>query len=133
VPLRRGLARRFRQGRLFLAGDAAHNYSPATGQGMNAGIQNAVTSAGNWAWRQAMPRAGPLTTCCWTPTTRSADRLPTTGSSLRIWRSARRRRPGGSPLGCAEWPPRAQPRPYPPFWTGAGWSPMPCASSPSCG
>lgn len=47
VPLRCGLARRFRQGRLFLAGDAAHNYSPATGQGMNAGIQDAV----NLGWK----------------------------------------------------------------------------------
>ncbi|MEU2518938.1 FAD-dependent monooxygenase [Streptomyces sp. MMS20-AI2-20] len=42
VPLQCALARRFRRGRLFLAGDAAHNYSPATGQGMNAGIQDAV-------------------------------------------------------------------------------------------
>ncbi|MEV4230771.1 FAD-dependent monooxygenase [Streptomyces bobili] len=47
VPLQYRLARRFRQGRLFLAGDAAHNYSPATGQGMNAGIQDAV----NLGWK----------------------------------------------------------------------------------
>jgi 2-polyprenyl-6-methoxyphenol hydroxylase-like FAD-dependent oxidoreductase len=47
VPLRCGLARRFRQGRLFLAGDAAHNYSPATGQGMNTGIQDAA----NLGWK----------------------------------------------------------------------------------
>ncbi|TQE21315.1 FAD-binding protein [Streptomyces ipomoeae] len=47
VPLQCALARRFRQGRLFLAGDAAHNYSPATGQGMNAGIQDAV----NLGWK----------------------------------------------------------------------------------
>jgi 2-polyprenyl-6-methoxyphenol hydroxylase-like FAD-dependent oxidoreductase len=47
VPLRCGLAREFRRGRLFLAGDAAHNYSPATGQGMNAGIQDAV----NLGWK----------------------------------------------------------------------------------
>ncbi|WP_432118529.1 FAD-dependent monooxygenase [Streptomyces sp. bgisy032] len=47
VPLRCGLAHRFRRGRLFLAGDAAHNYSPATGQGMNAGIQDAV----NLGWK----------------------------------------------------------------------------------
>ncbi|MFE9028398.1 FAD-dependent monooxygenase [Streptomyces iakyrus] len=56
VPLRCGLARRFRRGRLFLAGDAAHNYSPATGQGMNAGIQDAV----NLGWKLAFAagRAG---------------------------------------------------------------------------
>ncbi|MFE6650711.1 FAD-dependent monooxygenase [Streptomyces rochei] len=49
VPLRCGIARRFRRGRLFVAGDAAHNYSPATGQGMNAGIQDAV----NLGWKLA--------------------------------------------------------------------------------
>jgi 2-polyprenyl-6-methoxyphenol hydroxylase-like FAD-dependent oxidoreductase len=32
---------RFRQGRAFLAGDAAHIHSPAGGQGMNIGIQDA--------------------------------------------------------------------------------------------
>ncbi|MFF8190991.1 FAD-dependent monooxygenase [Streptomyces bobili] len=47
VPLQCRLAPRFRRGRLFLAGDAAHNYSPATGQGMNAGIQDAV----NLGWK----------------------------------------------------------------------------------
>ncbi|MFK4106300.1 FAD-dependent monooxygenase [Streptomyces sp. NPDC019531] len=47
VPLQCSLASRFRCGRLFLAGDAAHNYSPATGQGMNAGIQDAV----NLGWK----------------------------------------------------------------------------------
>nr|WP_301272119.1 FAD-dependent monooxygenase [Streptomyces asoensis] len=47
VPLQCSLAARFRRGRLFLAGDAAHNCSPATGQGMNAGIQDAV----NLGWK----------------------------------------------------------------------------------
>lgn len=37
-----GLAARYRAGRVFLAGDAAHAHSPAGGQGMNTGIQDAV-------------------------------------------------------------------------------------------
>lgn len=56
VPLQYRLARRFRQGRLFLAGDAAHNYSPATGQGMNAGIQDAANLG--WKLGFAVVRSG---------------------------------------------------------------------------
>jgi 2-polyprenyl-6-methoxyphenol hydroxylase-like FAD-dependent oxidoreductase len=55
VSLQRRLADRFRQGRLFLAGDAAHAYSPATGQGMNAGIQDAT----NLGWKLAFASPGP--------------------------------------------------------------------------
>ena len=36
-----GVAAQFRAGRTFLAGDAAHVHSPAGGQGMNIGIQDA--------------------------------------------------------------------------------------------
>ena len=39
--------REFRFGRVFLAGDAAHIHSPAGGQGMNTGIQDAF----NLAWK----------------------------------------------------------------------------------
>lgn len=35
------VARRYRNGRMILAGDAAHVHSPAGGQGMNTGIQDA--------------------------------------------------------------------------------------------
>jgi 2-polyprenyl-6-methoxyphenol hydroxylase-like FAD-dependent oxidoreductase len=40
---------RMREGRVFLAGDAAHIHSPVGGQGMNTGIQDAA----NLAWRLA--------------------------------------------------------------------------------
>lgn len=43
------IARSFRRGRVFLAGDAAHVISPAGGQGMNLGIQDAV----NLGWKLA--------------------------------------------------------------------------------
>jgi 2-polyprenyl-6-methoxyphenol hydroxylase-like FAD-dependent oxidoreductase len=40
----------FRIGRVFLAGDSAHVHSPAGGQGMNTGIQDAM----NLAWKLAL-------------------------------------------------------------------------------
>ncbi|MET0765934.1 MAG: FAD-dependent monooxygenase [Blastococcus sp.] len=43
------VAARFRRGRVFLAGDAAHASSPAGGQGMNTGIQDAT----NLGWKLA--------------------------------------------------------------------------------
>jgi 2-polyprenyl-6-methoxyphenol hydroxylase-like FAD-dependent oxidoreductase len=43
------VADRFRQGRVFLMGDAGHVHSPAGGQGMNTGILDAI----NLAWKLA--------------------------------------------------------------------------------
>src|SRR6202012_498980 len=40
----------YRSGRVFLAGDAAHVHSPAGGQGMNTGMQDAI----NLAWKLAL-------------------------------------------------------------------------------
>ncbi|MEW2134273.1 FAD-dependent oxidoreductase [Streptomyces sp. NPDC005435] len=48
------LAGRYRAGRVFLAGDAAHIHSPAGGQGMNTGIQDAV----NLGWKLAAVTQG---------------------------------------------------------------------------
>ncbi len=48
------LAGRYRQGRAFIAGDAAHIHPPTGGQGMNTGIQDAY----NLAWKLALVVAG---------------------------------------------------------------------------
>ncbi|HLQ01327.1 MAG TPA: FAD-dependent monooxygenase [Burkholderiales bacterium] len=47
-------AERFRNGRCFLLGDAAHVHSPAGGQGMNTGLQDAY----NLAWKLALVVSG---------------------------------------------------------------------------
>jgi 2-polyprenyl-6-methoxyphenol hydroxylase-like FAD-dependent oxidoreductase len=44
----------YREGRAFLAGDAAHVHSPAGGQGMNTGMQDAF----NLAWKLALVHRG---------------------------------------------------------------------------
>lgn len=49
IPLQHHLAARYRSGPIFLVGDAAHTHSPAGGQGMNTGIQDAL----NLAWKLA--------------------------------------------------------------------------------
>ena len=48
------VARAFRAGSVFLAGNAAHVCSPAEGHGMNAGLQDAA----NLAWRLALVHHG---------------------------------------------------------------------------
>ncbi|MFS0913152.1 FAD-dependent monooxygenase [Microbacterium sp. 179-I 3D2 NHS] len=47
VTLKHGQVPRYRDGRVFLAGDAAHIHSPAGGLGMNTGMQDAL----NLAWK----------------------------------------------------------------------------------
>jgi len=49
-----GQVGRYRHGRVLLAGDAAHVHSPAGGQGMNTGMQDAV----NLAWKLALVSTG---------------------------------------------------------------------------
>ncbi len=48
--IHRRLADRFRQGRILLAGDAAHIHSPVGGQGLNTGVGDAE----NLAWKLAL-------------------------------------------------------------------------------
>jgi hypothetical protein len=48
------LAERYREGRILLAGDAAHIHFPAGGQGLNTGLQDAV----NLGWKLAAEISG---------------------------------------------------------------------------
>jgi len=72
------LAERYRQGRVFLAGDAAHVHSAAGGQGLNTVSRTPTTWAGSSA-RSLLARPSP----CLTPTSRNAARSPWT-----CWTSA---------------------------------------------
>ena len=61
------------KGRVFVAGDAAHVHSPAGGQGMNTGMQDAF----NLAWKLALVEQGPAPIpICSTATASSAARSP---------------------------------------------------------
>lgn len=51
------LAERFRVGRVFLAGDAAHVHPPTGGQGMNTGVQDAYNLG--WKLEAALRNPGP--------------------------------------------------------------------------
>jgi 2-polyprenyl-6-methoxyphenol hydroxylase-like FAD-dependent oxidoreductase len=53
VHMAHRLADAYRSGRVFLAGDATHVHSPATGQGMNTGVQDAT----NLGWKLAYAAA----------------------------------------------------------------------------
>ncbi|AUX19628.1 FAD-binding monooxygenase [Sorangium cellulosum] len=64
------VAARLRSGRVLLAGDAAHIHSPAGGQGMNTGIQDAF----NLAWKLAAVQQGRMP--AWLLDTYEQERLP---------------------------------------------------------
>jgi 2-polyprenyl-6-methoxyphenol hydroxylase-like FAD-dependent oxidoreductase len=53
--LSQGVADRYRRGRVFLAGDAAHVHSPVGGQGLNTGVQDAH----NLLWKLGLARRVP--------------------------------------------------------------------------
>ncbi|MGV9295311.1 FAD-dependent monooxygenase [Amycolatopsis sp. NPDC003676] len=67
------LAERYRNGRVFLAGDAAHVHSPAGGQGMNTGIQDAH----NLGWKLAAASPALLDTY-------EAERRPVAAGVLQL-------------------------------------------------
>lgn len=53
-PIRAHLAQRYRAGRVFLVGDAAHSWPPTGGLGANTGVQDAH----NLAWKLALVTGG---------------------------------------------------------------------------
>ncbi len=71
------LADRYRKGRVFLAGDAAHIHSPAGGQGMNTGIQDAQ----NLGWKLAAVVNGALPALL---NTYEAERRPVAAGVLAL-------------------------------------------------
>ncbi len=58
--LKQGVARRYRAGRVFIAGDAAHLHSPVGGQGLNTGVQDAFALLWRLALAKRAPTAAPL-------------------------------------------------------------------------
>ncbi|MEU6761402.1 FAD-dependent monooxygenase [Streptomyces sp. NPDC046853] len=86
---RAAMADRFREGRVFLAGDAAHVHSPAGGQGLNTSVQDAY----NLGWKLgAVLRGGAPAVLL---DTYEAERLPNAarmlGLSTRVHRGEERR------------------------------------------
>ncbi|UQA92605.1 FAD-dependent oxidoreductase [Streptomyces halobius] len=71
-----------RAGRCFVAGDAAHVHSPASGQGMNTGMQDAV----NLAWKLAQVVRGEADEALLD--TYAAERVPVGGRLLSSTRKA---------------------------------------------
>lgn len=71
------LVDRYREGRVFLAGDAAHIHSPAGGQGMNTGIQDAY----NLGWKLAAVENGASPTLL---DSYEAERRPVAASVLAL-------------------------------------------------
>ena len=71
-------AERYRAGRVFIAGDAAHVHSPLGGQGMNTGIADAM----NLGWKLAEAVAGMAPG--WLLDSYESERLPVGAAVLRL-------------------------------------------------
>ena len=71
-------AERYRAGRVFIAGDAAHVHSPLGGQGMNTGIADAM----NLGWKLAEAVGG--TAPGWLLDSYESERLPVGAAVLRL-------------------------------------------------
>lgn len=92
---RAALADRFRSGRVFLAGDAAHVHSPAGGQGLDTSVQDAY----NLGWKLgAVLRDGAPETLLGTyEEERSRAAADVLGLSTRVHRGEARRGEADTP------------------------------------
>ncbi|KAG1882181.1 FAD binding domain-containing protein [Suillus subluteus] len=72
------MVNKFSEGRVFVAGDAAHVYSPTGGQGLNSGVQDAF----NLGWKLALIQKGLADRSLLE--TYSAERLPVISEMLRV-------------------------------------------------
>jgi len=88
---RAALADRFRRGRVFLAGDAAHIHSPAGGQGLNTSVQDAYNLG--WKLGRVLRHGAPADLL----DSYEAERLPVAADVLDI--STSLHRAGGGPVG----------------------------------
>jgi 2-polyprenyl-6-methoxyphenol hydroxylase-like FAD-dependent oxidoreductase len=68
------------KGRVLLAGDAAHVHSPAGGQGMNTGMQDAA----NLAWKLSLVAAGEAAAGCKLLDTYQEERHPVGAQVIRM-------------------------------------------------
>lgn len=83
------MAQQFRIGRVFLAGDAAHVHSPAGGQGVNTGVQDAY----NLGWKLAAVIAGAPADLL---DSYEAERLPVAAEVLQLSGALHRQGFGGT-------------------------------------
>jgi hypothetical protein len=84
------MVERYRVGRVFLAGDAAHVHSPAGGQGLNTGIQDAY----NLGWKLAAVLGGADPALL---ATYEEERLPVAADVLGLSTALHRRATDGDP------------------------------------
>ncbi|MYV61535.1 hypothetical protein GTW37_20960 [Streptomyces sp. SID4931] len=97
-PVEGTVARRFRSGRVFLVGDAAHRHPRREPWGSTPGCRTPTTWPGSWRWSWADRR----TTPCWTRTSPSAARWPDGSSNAPCSRSSTRSRSPRAPAWCRE-------------------------------
>ena len=88
VRLQHRLATHFRRGPFFLAGDAAHLHSPAGGQGMNAGIQDALNLGWKLAFATRAGRPGPVLLNSYEQERRPADQRVLRATHAIFWAEA---------------------------------------------